>query len=45
VFFGTGIEYRVGLNYRNSGWLRTGDSRGAGGLHFDLLRVGLRVYF
>lgn len=45
VFFEGGLEYRAGLNYRNSGWLRTGESNGAGGLHFDLLRVGMRVYF
>jgi hypothetical protein len=44
VFFEAGLEFRAALNYRNVGWLYTGDSSGDAGLVFDLLRVGLRVY-
>jgi hypothetical protein len=44
VFFEAGLEFRAALNYRNVGWLNTGDSNGDAGLFFDLLRVGMRVY-
>ena len=45
VFFETGFEIRGALNYSNSGWLRTGATRDDAGWYFDLLRVGLRIYF
>jgi hypothetical protein len=44
VYFEAGLEFRAALNYRNVGWLNTGESNGGGGFYFDLLRVGLRIY-
>ncbi|MCB9892966.1 MAG: hypothetical protein H6839_00785 [Planctomycetes bacterium] len=43
-FLEGGIDFRIGLNRGSSGWLETGGSFPNLGVHFELLRVGLRVY-
>lgn len=39
-----GVSYLAALNYSDVGWLFNGENNGAGGLHIELVRVGIRIY-
>lgn len=40
----SGFTYLAALNYSNVGWLFNGESNGGGGLHIEVIRVGIRIY-
>jgi hypothetical protein len=45
TFLEAGMGWRSAVNYGDAGWLETGNSNGSGSMVFDLLRVGMRLYF
>jgi len=45
TFLEAGMGWRSAVNFGDAGWLETGTSNGSGGMIFDLLRVGVRMYF
>lgn len=45
TFLEAGMGFRGAVNHGDAGWVETGGSNGSGGMFFDLLRVGMRLYF
>lgn len=44
-FFSTGVTFLVALNRADSGWMQTREQQGALGVHFTLIRGGIRFRF
>lgn len=45
LYLEIGLAWRGALNRTNAGWLDAGDRNTQGGVSFEALRIGIRVYF